>query len=70
MSQDKDPVEPQSSAEEETKKPQDGPKATWEYRDQLRINTVMKDLLKKTIEATEKEIDALREKLDRIQRGG
>lgn len=43
--------------------------AQWEYKEEFAIVGQMKDVVKKTMEATEMEIAALHRKLERLQYG-
>jgi hypothetical protein len=46
------------------------PQAQWEYKTEFAITGRMKELVHKTIEATEAELAMLRRKLDRLTYGG
>ena len=49
--------------------PEPAPQAKWEYRKNFGINERMKDVIGKTIDATESELVVLRRKLDKLQYG-
>jgi sugar-specific transcriptional regulator TrmB len=53
-------------AQSEEKKPEP-PK--WEYRQNFGINNKMKEVIEKTVEATEAELSHLRKKLEKLQYG-
>lgn len=42
----------------------------WEYRNEFRVNTQMRDLVQLTRVVTETEIDRLRRKLEKLNYGG
>lgn len=46
------------------------PKINWEYKEDLGINTKMKEVLRATLKACEAERDKLRAKLEKLQYGG
>jgi len=46
------------------------PKASWEYREEFGISKQMREIVKVSKEVSEKELDALRRKLDKLTYGG
>lgn len=45
-------------------------KASWEYREEFGISKQMREIVKVSKEVSEKELDALRRKLDKLTYGG
>lgn len=46
-----------------------GPSATWEYRQDLRINETMREIIKLTQAVAQSEIDRLRRKVEKLTYG-
>lgn len=64
-----DETKPEEQATEEKTEEEKPAGAQWEYKEEFAIVGQMKDVVKKTMEATEMEIAALHRKLERLQYG-
>lgn len=54
---------------EEEKKPEESPRASWQYKEEFGIVTKLREAILLTKGATEKELEGLRRKLDRLTYG-
>lgn len=62
--------EPTSAAQEpEKSEKSEEPRFNWEYREEFRINTKMREVIKLTKLITESEIDRLRRKVEKLTYG-
>ena len=64
-----DETKPETKVEESAKAEEPKP-PQWEYKTEFAINNRMKDLIHKTIQVSETEVDMLRKKLERLTYGG
>jgi len=61
-----DQTEQQQPPTEEAPPP---PQATWEFRNEFRINREMRSVVEATIKVTQTQIDILRRKVEKLQYG-
>lgn len=66
---DKSDQTPEPTAGEQEAEKAGEPRFNWEYREEFRINTKMREVIKLTKAVTESEIDRLRRKVEKLTYG-